>query len=73
MRMCCGYFCGASACVGIYFFMVLVIFETMNNTYLTEELQKISNPIGNEDQVKNFVMAFAFCSLVSDILSVCSS
>ena len=49
LRMCCGYFCGASACVGIYFFMVLVIFESMNNTYMTEELQGISNPIGNED------------------------
>ena len=70
MRQCCGYFCGASACVGIYFFLVLVVFESMNNLYLTEEIQKIPNPIGNEESVKNFVMAFAFCSLVSNSLFI---
>ena len=37
MRLCCGYFCGLTACVGIYFWLVLTLFESMNNTYLTEE------------------------------------
>ena len=36
-NICCGYFCGATACVGVYFFLVLTMFEGQNNTYLTEE------------------------------------
>merc|ERR1712183_1033375 len=65
LRMCCGYFCGLTACVGIYFFIVILIFETMNNVYLTETLQGISNPLDEPDQVKTFVMSFGICSALN--------
>jgi hypothetical protein len=70
-NMCCGYFCGLTACVGVYFFLVICFFEANNNTYLTEETQGISNPfdptVKAEGLVRNFVSAFGYCALVSDI------
>ena len=35
---CCGYFCGLSACIGIYFFLVIMIMQAGNNVYLAEML-----------------------------------
>ena len=70
LRTCCGYFCGASACVGIYFFIVLCVFEKMNNTYMTEELQKMSNPLDDQDSVNRFALAFGMVAIVSVIFYV---
>ena len=36
---CCGYYCAGLACVGVYFFAVLSIFQTMENPFMTVELE----------------------------------
>jgi uncharacterized protein (DUF2062 family) len=50
-NICCGYFCGLTACVGVYFFIVLAYFEGQNNLYLTEETQLIANPLTYPEEV----------------------
>ena len=42
----------------------------MNNTYMTEELQKMSNPLDDQDSVNRFALAFGMVAIVSVIFYV---
>ena len=40
---CCGIFCSFLACLNIWFFTGLTIFQVMNNPYLKIELEQFEN------------------------------
>ena len=58
----CGYYCTGMACVGIYFFIVLAIFQNMNNMFMIQELQE---GIGASGTNGHFISAFVICAIVS--------
>ena len=41
---CCGYYCAGLACVGIYFFTMMAIFQTMQNPFMVEDLEGMYDP-----------------------------
>ena len=41
LRTCCGYYCSFTALVGIYFFIVLAVFEYRGNSFVVQILQNL--------------------------------
>ena len=63
---CCGIFCAFLACLNIWFFIGLSVFQAMNNPYLKIELEAFENA---GDDSSNWLTAFLTTLGVSVILS----
>jgi len=48
------------ACVGVYFYIMMAVFQTMNNTFVVEELEDFQDPGTAEvlEGKKNFTIAY---------------
>lgn len=66
-QKCCGFYCAMLACVGIYFYIVMAVFQSMNNTFVVEELEDFQDPPNAElvGGKKNFTTAFLVTAFVS--------
>jgi hypothetical protein len=69
-QKCCGFYCAMLACVGIYFYLVMALFQSMNNTFVVEELEDFQDPVTAEalGGKKNFTTAFLVTALVSSFV-----
>jgi ABC-type multidrug transport system permease subunit len=43
LQTCCGFYCGMTSLVGIYFFIVLAIMELRGNTFLVQIVQNVED------------------------------
>ena len=59
---CCGYYCGFTAAVGIYFFIVISIMELRINPFIVEEY--------NEGNARDKAIAFAIFAIIEIVLVV---
>ena len=55
---CCGIYCSLLACIGIYFFTVMSIFQGMNNRYMVWMLEKINDKDMDNTANHNFLISF---------------
>ena len=53
---CCGIFCSFLACLNIWFFLGMTIFQAMNNAFVKIELEKFDNA---GDDGSNYLTSFA--------------
>jgi len=55
------------ACVGVYFYIMMAVFQTMNNTFVVEELEDFQDPGTAEllEGKKNFTIAYLATAVVS--------
>ena len=49
------------SCIGIYFFLVIALFQSMDNSFMIQELQQGINNSNND----KFITAFIICAIVS--------
>ena len=59
---CCGIFCSFLACLNIWFFLGMTIFQGMGNAFVKEELEKFANA---KDDSSNWLAAFGITLGVS--------
>ena len=66
-QKCCGFYCAMLACVGVYFYIMMAVFQTMNNTFVVEELEDFQDPGTAEvlEGKKNFTIAYLATAGVS--------
>lgn len=61
---CCGYFCSLMACIGVYFYIVMLVFQYMGNPFVMTMLEGLQQPSSDD---KNFKIAFFSAVIVSEI------
>ena len=62
---CCGIFCSFLACLNIWFFLGMTIFQGMNNAFVKTQLEKFPNA---GDDSSNWLTAFGITLGVSIFL-----
>ena len=60
---CCGIFCSFLACLNIWFFLGMTIFQAMGNSFVKIELEKFANA---DDDSGNWLLAFGIVLIVSN-------
>ena len=65
---CCGIFCSFLACLNIWFFLGMTIFQAMGNSFVKIELEKFTNA---DDDSSNYLIAFIIVLIVSNYAPLC--
>ena len=65
-QKCCGMYCAMLACIGVYFYLVMAYFQSVNNHFLLEDLERYQDQYDPSYDQSTWVNSFLITALVSD-------
>jgi hypothetical protein len=62
---CCGFYCAMLAGIGVYFYLVMAYFQSINNNFLIMELEEFQDATAENYDKSTWVNAFLITAFVS--------